>query len=148
MANDLNMWQGIGRLGKDVEARAMASGATVASFSIACGSKWKDKNSGEMREETEWVNLTAFGKLGDICVQYLAKGSQVYVSGRMKTDKYEKDGITRYSTKVIIDTMQMLGGKSVSQGQQQGRTQRQPAQQSRPAQQAPPANDFDDDIPF
>jgi single-strand DNA-binding protein len=111
VANDLNQYQCIGRLGKEPEVRYMANGKAVASFSVAVGSSWKDA-SGEKREETEWVSVTAFDKLGEICGEYLKKGSQVYISGRLKTDKYEKDGQTRYSTKVIADRMQMLGGKS------------------------------------
>lgn len=107
MSNDLNMWQGIGRLGKDPELRVTASGDTVANFSIACGWKTKEK------EGAEWVSVTAFGKLGDICAKYLVKGSQVYVSGSLRTDKYidKTTGVEKFSTKVVANTMQMLGGK-------------------------------------
>jgi len=110
MANDLNSCSFIGRLGRDVESRYMPNGDAVASFSLAVGSTWKDKQ-GNKQDSTEWVNVTAFGKLGEICGQYLKKGSQVYVSGRMKTEKYEKDGIDRYSTKIIASNIQMLGSK-------------------------------------
>lgn len=146
MANDLNNCNFIGRLGKDVEIRYMPSGGAVASFSIAVGSQWTDKQSGEKREETEWVNLTAFGKLAEICEKYLTKGSQVFVSGRMKTDKYEKDGVTRYSTKVIVDRMQMLGSRGDNQQSAQNNSTAQ-AKTAQPAQQAN-VDDFDDDIPF
>lgn len=107
MSNDLNMWQGIGRLGKDPELRVTASGDTVANFSIACGWKTKEK------EGAEWVSVTAFGKLGDICAKYLVKGSQVYVSGSLRTDKYtdKTTGVEKFSTKVVANTMQMLGSK-------------------------------------
>ena len=108
MASDLNMWQGIGRLGKDVELRFSASGDAIANFSIACGWKTKDK------EGAEWVNITAFGKLAEICGKYLKKGSQVYVSGSMRTEKYtdKVTGVEKYSTKIVAEKMQMLGGKS------------------------------------
>jgi single-strand DNA-binding protein len=108
MASDLNMWQGIGRLGKDVELRFTASGDAIANFSIACGWKTKDK------EGTEWVNITVFGKLAEVCGKYLKKGSQVYVSGSMRTEKYtdKVTGVEKYSTKIVADKMQMLGGKS------------------------------------
>lgn len=110
MSNDLNQCQFIGRLGSDPEVRYMPNGKAVASFSIAVGSQWKLKD-GEKQESTEWVNITAFDKLGEICGEYLKKGSQVFISGKMKTDKYEKDGVTKYSTKIIAQDMQMLGGK-------------------------------------
>jgi single-strand DNA-binding protein len=151
VANDLNQYQCIGRLGKEPEVRYMANGKAVASFSVAVGSSWKDA-SGEKREETEWVNVTAFDKLGEICGEYLKKGSQVYISGRLKTDKYEKDGQTRYSTKVIADRMQMLGGKT--EGGQDEATQRPAAKSHGERPGGPknrPATDFDDmacDIPF
>lgn len=150
MSNDLNQCTFIGRLGADVEMRFMTSGDAVASFSIAVGSQWKDKTSGEKQESVEWVNVTAFGKLAEICGKYLKKGSQIYLSGRMKTDKYEKDGITRYSTKIIADTMQMLGAKH--EGTPQSDTGiSKPEQVARPDK--PPVSgggfdNFDDDIPF
>ena len=109
MSNDLNQWCGIGRLGKDSEQRFMPGGDEVASFSLAVG--WKGKDS----EGVEWVNVAAFGKLAAICNKYLQKGSQVYIQGRLTTTKYtDKAGIERYSTKVVADRMQMLGGKPES----------------------------------
>lgn len=150
MSNDLNACSFIGRLGKDPETRYMPSGDALTSFSIAVGSQWKDK-SGEKQESTEWVNITAFGKLAEICGEYLVKGSQVFISGRMKTDKYtDKDGITRYSTKIIADKMQMLGGKSDG-GQRGGGQEYDSNPAGRPGGQAakPAADDgLDDDIPF
>lgn len=110
MSNDLNQCQFIGRLGSVPEVRYMPNGKAVTSFSIAVGSQWKDK-AGDKQESTEWVNVTAFDKLGEICGEWLKKGSQVFISGKMKTDKYEKDGVTKYSTKIIAQDMQMLGGK-------------------------------------
>ena len=103
--NDLNQCNFIGRLGKDPEVKYLPSGDAVASFSIACGWKTKDKKG------TEWVSVTAFGKLGEICGEYLTTGSQVYISGRLTTDQWEKDGVKHYRTKVVADKMQMLGDK-------------------------------------
>lgn len=145
MSNDLNQCNFIGRLGKDPEQRFMSNGDAVTSFSIAVGWKTKDK------EGAEWVNITAFGKLAEICHEYLRKGSQVFVSGRMKTDEYEKDGIKRYSTKVVADRMQMLGSKgdrpSNDGGQgPHGDSSEQPAQQNATTKSA--EFDNDDDIPF
>lgn len=103
----LNRCEFIGNVGKPPEVR-FVNGNAVADFSVACNEKWKDKN-GNPQERTEWVRVTAWGKLAEVCGQYLAKGRQVYVSGRMQTDEYEKDGIKRYSTKIVADTMKMLG---------------------------------------
>ena len=120
MANDLNNCQFIGRLGKDPEIRNMSNGDPVASFSLACG--WKGKSS----EGTEWVNCVAYGKLADIIGQYVRKGSQIYVSGKMKTKKWQdKSGSDRYTTEINVDQMQLLGGKSDDGGQRQ--QQRAPA---------------------
>ena len=102
--SDLNQWSGIGRLGKDVELRVTPAGDSVANFSIACD--WKTKKS----EGVEWVNISVFGKLAELCGQYIGKGSQVFVQGRLQTDKYEdKSGVTKYSTKIAADTIQFLG---------------------------------------
>lgn len=153
MSNDLNQCQFIGRLGQAPEMRYMQNGDAVASFSIACGSSWKDKATGEKQERTEWVSCTAFGKLAEIIGEYLGKGSQVYVSGKLKTEKYEKDGQTRYSTKVIVDNMQMLGGKREGEQQdQRGDSSSAPARRPAPAQRPESSgssfDNFDDDIPF
>jgi single-strand DNA-binding protein len=102
--SDLNLCSFIGRLGKAPETRVTPNGDAVTNFSIACG--WKTKS----KEGTEWVNISTFGKLAEICAQYLDKGSQVYVQGKMKTEKYEdKSGVTKYSTKIAADTVQFLG---------------------------------------
>ena len=142
MSNDLNNCNFIGRLGKDPDVRYMTSGEAVASFSIAVGSHWKNKG-GDKQESTEWVNCSVFGKLAEICGEYLHKGSQVFVSGRQKTDKYTaKDGTDKYSTKIIVDKLQMLGGKT-------GGEERDSV--GKPESTAPAAHDtFDDDsdIPF
>ena len=102
----------LGRLGRDPETRYTPDGKAICSFSVATSDEWKDKHSGENRERTEWHNITAFGRLGEVCGQYLSKGKQVYIEGRLQTDEYEKDGIKRYSTKIIAATMQILTLKS------------------------------------
>jgi len=128
----------IGTLGKDPEVRYMSSGDAVANFSIATSESWKDKQTGEKMEKTEWHRLVAWRRLGEICGEYLKKGSQVYVEGKLQTRKWQdKSGTDRYTTEIVINEMQMLGGRP--QGQQ---TQQRPA----PAQQQDA--DFDDDIPF
>ena len=138
MANDLNQCNFIGRLGADPETRYMTNGDPACSFRIAVGWKSKDK------EGAEWVSITAFGKLSEICAQYLTKGSQVFVSGRMKTEEYEKDGIKRYSTKIVADRMQMLGGRQSSESAPSEKPQQ------RNAQGAPRTSieNMDDEIPF
>ena len=107
----LNNVQLIGRLGKDPESRNIPNGKSVTHFSVAISSRWKTPG-GETKENTEWVNIDAWGRLGEICKQYLHKGSLVYLEGRLKTDKYEdKKGETKYSTKVVAESMQMLDKK-------------------------------------
>lgn len=136
MANDLNQCQFIGRLGKDPEIRYLPNGDAVASFSIACGWKGKDK------EGTEWIPVTVFGKLAEICGEYLTKGSQVFIQGRFKTDKYEKNGETKYSTKIVADRMQMLGGRPTGD-------RNESRERTAPASDENRFDDgFDDDIPF
>ena len=102
--SDLNQCSFIGRLGRDVELRVTPAGDSVANFSIACD--WKTKT----KEGVEWINITAFGNLAIICGSHIGKGSQVFVQGKMKTEKYEdKSGVTKYSTKIAADTVQFLG---------------------------------------
>lgn len=147
MANDLNNCTFIGRLAADPEIRYAPSGDQIASIRIAVGWKTKDK------EGAEWIPVTAFGKLAEIFGQYLKKGMQVYISGRWKTDTYEKNGEKRYSTRIIADRMQMLGSRQDGGGNTQsnygntqsngGYTQSGGYQQSESY-----TSDFDDDIPF
>ena len=106
----LNRVQLIGRLGKDPESRFTPTGKKVAHFSIAISNRWRDRE-GEMRESTEWVNVEAWERLGETCQQYLKKGSLVYVDGRLKTDKVENQGDTRYFTKVVAQTVQFLDNR-------------------------------------
>lgn len=143
MANDLNQCNFIGRLGADPETRYLPSGDPVVSFRIAVGWKSKDK------EGTEWIPVSAFNRLAEICGEYLTKGSQVHITGRWKTDEYEKNGEKRYSTKIIAEKMQMLGGKGDRQnngGNDDGGYQ-QP-QQQRQQRSGGSVADLDDDIPF
>jgi single-strand DNA-binding protein len=106
----LNRVQLIGRLGKDPESKFTPTGKKVCHFSIAVTNRWKDKN-GEAREATEWVNIEAWGRLGEVCQEYLKKGSLIFVEGRLKTDKYEANGETKYFTKVVAQTLQFLDKK-------------------------------------
>lgn len=148
----------LGRLGRDVEVRYTQGGDAVASFSVATSERWNDRKSGEQKEKTEWFNCTAFKRTAEICGEYLRKGSLVMIEGKMQTDKYEKEGQTHYSTKLIVREMKMLDGKP--EGQQGGNQNNQGYQNSAPRGNAPPSNqapqsyggpddqDFDDDIPF
>lgn len=136
MSHDLNQCQFIGRLGKDPEKKAMPSGDAVTNISIAVGWKGKDK------EGVEWVPVVFFGKLAEIAAQYLRKGSQVFISGRYRTQSWEKDGQTRYRTEIVADRMQMLGSK------QAGGHGEAPATAPAAATADTHAGDFDDDIPF
>lgn len=137
----------VGHLGRDPEMRYLPSGDAVASLAVATSERWKDKSSGEMREETEWHRVSFFGKLAEIAGQYLKKGSQVYIEGSIKTRKYtDKDGAEKYATEIRGASMTMLGARQ--DGEQQQRPQQKP-QQRQQAQQKPAADfSFDDDVPF
>lgn len=158
----LNQCNFIGRLGNDPEIRYMPDGKAAATISIGCSEKWKDKQTNEQRERTEWVRCVSFGKLAEIMGEYLRKGSLVYVSGKMQTKKWQdQSGQDRYTTEIVVSEMKMLGGKSDSQGgqghqqpqqQQQGgwgQPQQPQQQQQTPQQQYNDVpTDFDSDIPF
>jgi len=145
----------VGNLGRDPETRYMPSGDAMTNIAVATTDKWKDKATGEQKEATEWHRVAFFGKLAEIAGQYLKKGSQVYVEGRLRTRKWQdKDGVEKYSTEIIADTMQMLGSR---QGMGGGAAQDDgyAPQKSGGASQSKPAskpssnfNDMDDDIPF
>lgn len=160
MARGINKVILVGNLGNDPDVKYTQSGATVTTISVATTDAWKDKQSGQMQERTEWHRVKFFGRLAEIAAEYLRKGRQVYIEGSLRTDKYTgKDGVERYSTDVIANEMQMLGGQgggegggggggNYSRGSDRGqggqgggqREQRQPAVQD---------NGFpDDDIPF
>lgn len=113
MARGINKVILVGNLGNDPEVRYSQSGSAMTTISIATSESWKDKATGEQKERTEWHRVKFFGKLAEIAGEYLKKGSQVYVEGRLRTDKYtDKNGVERYTTDVFADDMQMLGGKS------------------------------------
>lgn len=149
----------VGRIGQDPEIRYMPSGGAVANLTIATSESWRDKQTGEVKEQTEWHRVVVFGKLAEIVGEYVKKGSQIYVEGKLQTRKWtDSNGVEKWTTEVVLNgpnaIMQMLGGKSEGgqQGQQQGqpKTHSGPArQQSKPQQQSSePPMDFDDDIPF
>jgi len=143
MSQDLNRYECIGRLGKDPVSKYLPSGEAIVGFSVAVGKTWKDKNSGDKKESTTWVNFVAFGKLGEICAKYLVKGSQVYCSGELRSRTWEKDGIKHYATDIALSSMQMLS-KSDRPAEQTTQTRQSP-----PAQAKPDAfDDFDENLPF
>jgi single-strand DNA-binding protein len=146
MSRGINKLIAIGNLGKDPEIRYLPSGQAVCNFSIAVSESWTDKQSGEVKERTEWMNIEVWGKAAEACSKYLTKGSQCYVEGKLQTDKWEKDGVTRYSTKVRADNVQFLGGKGDRPPQQT--TEKTPPQQGDLGGSPPSPDDFDDDIPF
>jgi single-strand DNA-binding protein len=136
----------VGNLGRDPEMRYLPSGAAVANFSIATSEMWQDKESGEKKEKTEWHRIVAFGRLGEICGEYLSKGKQVYIEGRLQTRSWEKDGVTRYTTEIVASAMQMLGARDAvadSPRPPSNEYGQQPQQPSQPFPEAP-----EDDIPF
>lgn len=145
MANDFNSCTFTGRLGRDCETKNMSSGDAVANFSIAVGEQWKGKD-GEKQEKTLWLNVVAYKKLAEICGEYLKKGSQVLVSGKLQIREYEKDGVKKQATELILDKMQMLGGKREEGAETTGQAAPM-APPRKPAASVPPP-DFDDDIPF
>ena len=154
----------VGNLGRDPEIRYMPSGDAIANIAVATSYKSKDKNTGEQKEVTEWHRISFFGRLAEIVGQYLKKGSSVYVEGRLQTRKYtDKDGVEKYATDIVAETMQMLGGRSGMGGDsgmddgggydapapRQAPRQAPPAPAARPAPKpVPNFSDMDDDIPF
>jgi single-strand DNA-binding protein len=133
----------IGRLGRDPEVRYTPSGVAVANFTVATSEDWKDKESGEKKERTEWHRIVAFGKLGEICGQYLSKGRQVYIEGRIQTRDWEdQNGVKRYTTEIVASQMQMLGAKD------EANTARPAGPSTADIADAPFAGPQEDDIPF
>lgn len=174
MARGVNKVILVGNLGQDPEPKYTQSGSAVVNLSLATTDSWKDRNTGQQQERTEWHRLVFFGRLAEIVAQYLRKGSQVYVEGRLQTRKWQgQDGQDRYTTEVVVNDMQMLGGRAGGDAPQAGGYQQaapqansfdqtpqynnQPAAQQAPAQggfgapqpaSAPNTDGFDDDIPF
>jgi single-strand DNA-binding protein len=171
MARGINKVILVGNLGADPETRAMPSGTTVANLRIATSESWRDKQSGEQQERTEWHRVALFGRLGEIAAEYLKKGSQVYIEGSLRTRKWQdKQGNERYSTEIVANEMQMLGSgrgggggggmgagpPSAEPGTGSGSGSRGSSSGSRGGEPYPEysgspggeRDDFDDDIPF
>ncbi|MDN7141490.1 single-stranded DNA-binding protein [Pseudomonas sp. JQ170] len=171
MARGVNKVILVGTCGQDPEVRYLPNGNAVTNLSLATSEQWTDKQTGQKVERTEWHRVSMFGKVAEIAGEYLRKGSQVYIEGKLQTREWEKDGIKRYTTEIIVDmqgTMQLLGGRPQNQDgsqpqggnnynqapRQQAPRPQQSAPQQRPApQQAAPQpaadfDSFDDDIPF
>ena len=151
----------VGNLGRDPETRYMPNGEAVTNIAVATTDTWKDKQTGEKKEQTEWHRITFYRRLAEVAGQYLKKGSQVYIEGRLQTRKWtDKENVERYTTEIIADTMQMLGsrqgmgGGSAMDDDYGGGNAPAPRQNSAPQRQAPAAkpapnfSDMDDDIPF
>jgi single-strand DNA-binding protein len=158
MSRGINKVILVGHLGADPETRAMPSGMTVANIRIATSESWKDKQSGEQQERTEWHNVALFGRIGEIAAEYLRKGSQVYIEGRLRTRKWQdKQGNDRYTTEIVANDMQMLGGRGgggaagggmgggATGGEGRGGRERDAGE---PVASSTEKDDFDDDIPF
>lgn len=156
MARGINKVILIGNLGSDPEARYMTNGNAVVSMNVATSTSWKDKQSGETQERTEWHRVVFFNRLAEIVNEYLKKGSKVYIEGSLRTRKWtDKNNIERYTTEIIADEMQMLDGRGGSSSQQnsadhfdQNSQVNAPATNKATTTTQAPAADFDDDIPF
>ena len=155
MARGINKVILIGNLGADPETRAMPSGTTVANLRVATSESWRDKQTGEQQERTEWHRVALFGRLAEIAGEYLRKGSQVYIEGRLRTRKWQdKQGNERYSTEIVGNDLQMLGGRSgagagaPSSGASAGAPAAAPAFAEESAGGGSRSEEFDDDIPF
>lgn len=152
MARGINKVILVGNLGQDPETRYMPSGGAVTNFTLATNESWKDKKTGEQKDRTEWHKVAMFNRLAEIAAEYLRKGSQVYIEGKLRTRKWQdRDGNDRYTTEVIADEMQMLGGRGgggggTSYGSGGGSDKSGGSGGGQPP--PPPADDFDDDIPF
>lgn len=145
----LNKIMLIGNLGKDPEVRATPSGQMVANFSIATTEKWKGKDSGQWEEKTEWHNIVVWGKLAELCREYLHKGRPVYIEGKLQTRSWDdKEGKKRYTTEVLAQTIQFLGARGDSVGAPDGRQASSDNSETSFAQSAPPSFNEDDSIPF
>jgi len=157
MARGINKVILVGNLGRDPETKYTQGGSAVTNFSIATSDSWKDKQSGEFTERTEWHNVVCFARLAEIAGEYLKKGSKVYIEGSLRTSNWEKEGQKHYRTEIMAKELQMLdsrggGGGGNYNGPQQG-SSNQPSQDKAPSQSQDGAptvsdDDFDDDIPF
>ncbi|MCH9003734.1 MAG: single-stranded DNA-binding protein [Proteobacteria bacterium] len=146
MARGINKVILVGNIGGDPETRYMPSGSAVTNITVATNETWKDKQTGEKKERTEWHRVALFNRLAEVAAEYLRKGSQVYIEGKLRTRKWQgKDGQDRYTTEIIASEMQMLGGRGGSGG---GANFGDANQGGGNAPPQPGPDDFDDDIPF
>jgi single-strand DNA-binding protein len=153
MARGINKVILVGNLGQDPETRAMPSGKAVTNVRIATSDSWRDKQTGEQKEQTEWHSVVFFDRLAEIAAEYLRKGSQIYVEGRLRTRKWtDKSGSDRYTTEIVANELQMLGGRGGAGGGGEGRGSTSTRTAPPPAEDYSqgPASDpmLDDDIPF
>jgi len=149
MARGINKVIIVGNLGADPETRYMPSGSAVTNLSIATSETWKDKQTGEQKERTEWHKVAMFNRLAEIAAEYLRKGSQVYIEGKLRTRKWQdRDGNDRWTTEIVADEMQMLGGRGAGGGSFGGGAPQQGGGGGGSAPPEPAPDDFDDDIPF
>jgi len=150
MARGINKVIIVGNLGGDPETRYMPSGSAVTNLTVATNESWKDKATGEQKDRTEWHKVAMFNRLAEIAAEYLRKGSQVYIEGKLRTRKWQdKNGQDRWTTEIVADEMQMLGGRGGAGGG--GGSAPMSSGQDSSAPSAPPQagpDDFDDDIPF
>jgi single-strand DNA-binding protein len=138
----------LGNVGKDPETKYMPNGDAVTNLTMATSEAWKDKNTGEQKEVTEWHRVTFYRKLAEIVAQYVKKGSKLYIEGRLQTRSWEQDGVKKYATEIIASDMQMLDGKPSESGQQSGQSSQAPAGNHKSSHQAPPSGWDDLDPPF
>lgn len=140
----------VGNLGSDPEVRYTPSGSPVATFSIATNERWTDRSTGDKKERTEWHRIVAWGRLGEICGEYLSKGKQIYIEGRIQTRSWEdRDGNKRYTTEIVAQNMQMLGGRGGPQGDFSAEGRDYDVDRgSPPINDGPKGPEDDDDIPF
>lgn len=160
MAKGVNKVTLLGNCGGDPETRYLPNGNAVTSITLATTDSWKDKQTGQQQDRTEWHRVVFFGKVAEIAGEWLRKGSQCYIEGRLQTREWEKDGVKRYTTEIIVDMtgrLLLTGGAPQDrqqprgqQGASQARPERQPPRQPAQSSQQPPPDygDFDDDIPF
>ncbi len=147
MARGINKVIIVGNLGGDPETRYMPSGSAVTNLTVATNESWKDKQTGEQKDRTEWHKVAMFNRLAEVAAEYLRKGSQVYIEGKLRTRKWQdKNGQDRWTTEIVADEMQMLGGRGGGGGSAPMNSSSDSAPSSAPPQPGP--DDFDDDIPF
>jgi len=148
MSKGINKVIIIGNLGNDPELKYLPSGGAVTNITVATSESWKDKQTGQQQERTEWHRVAIFGKLAEIAAEYLRKGSKVYIEGALRTRQWEKDGVAHYTTEIIASDLQFLDGKQTSGSAQQTQPQAKPQRMATAQGQYRAADDFDDEIPF